>query len=123
MSEPLIPRGRHCASKAEFSALMRHWYDGSDEKTIGPLGQVEGVTTWITVRAGDHKIVVHADTKREGIRRYLELVSQYGPELPWRVQPNRRSGKINKVCVEPDGGETTGFYVYTARPLKEPAVV
>jgi hypothetical protein len=120
MSEPLIPRGKHCASKAEFAALMRHWYDGSDEKTIGDLGQVAGVTTWITVRAGSHSIVVHADTKREGVRRFLELVSEYGPEFPWRVGPSR-TGKIDKVFVEPDGSETKGFYVYSAKPLKEPA--
>ncbi|HEY7076361.1 MAG TPA: hypothetical protein VH418_13370 [Solirubrobacteraceae bacterium] len=118
----LITRGTHCASKAEFSALMRHWYDGSDEETVGDLGQVQGVTTWITVRAGTHTIVVHADTKREGVRRYLELVSQHGPEFPWRVGPSR-TGKIDKVFVEPDGSATAGFYVYSAKPLKEPAAV
>lgn len=122
MSGTLIPRGQHCASKAEFSALLRHWYDATDEKTIGDLGQVAGVTTWITVRAGGHDIVVHADTKRDGVRRYLELASQHGPELPWRVQPSSK-GKIDKVCVEPDGSPTKGLYIYTAGVLKEPVVV
>jgi hypothetical protein len=118
----LIPKDSHCASKAEFSALLRHWYDGTDEKTIGDLDQVKGVATWVTVRTGGCDVRVHADTNRDGVRRYLELVGLHGPELPWRVERSQK-GNINKVCVEPDATPTKGLFIYTMEPLEEPGVI
>lgn len=115
-----IDRDTHCESKAEFAELLRGWYDSTDEKTIGDLTAVTGVTTWVTVRTGGRDFRVHADTSRDGIRRYLELVGLHGPTLAWHVEPSR-SGNINKVCVEPDKSPTKGLFVYATTPLDEPA--
>jgi len=106
-----IERDTHCESKAEFAELLRRWYDSTDEKTIGDLTVVKGVTSWVTVRTGGRDFRVHADTSRDGIRRYLELVGLHGATLPWHVERSR-SGKINKVCVEPDKSPTKGLFVY-----------
>lgn len=118
----LIPRDTHCESKAEFAELLRRWYDSTDERTIGDLTQVKGVTTWVTIHTGGRDFRVHADTNRDGIRRYLELVGLHGPSLQWRVEPSQRRN-INKVCVEPDGAPTKGLFIYAMKELDEPTVV
>jgi hypothetical protein len=118
----LIDRDTHCESKAEFAELLRRWYDTTGKKTIGDLAQVAGVTKWVSVRTGGRDFRVHADTNREGVRRYLELVGLHGPGLAWYVERSR-SGRINKVCVEPDRSATKGLFVYATTPLDEPAVV
>jgi hypothetical protein len=118
----LIDRDTHCESKAEFAELLRRWYDSTEEKTIGDLNVVKGVTTWVTVRTGGRDFRVHADTTRDGIRRYLELAGLHGPTLAWYVEPSR-TGKINKVCVEPDRSATKGIFIYAMKELDEPAVV
>lgn len=112
----LIEKDTHCESKTAFADLLRRWYDETTEKTLGDLDQHPGVTTWVKVRTSGHDVRVHADTNRDAVRRYLELVSELGPELPWRVERGRR-GTLNKVVVEPDGQPTKGLFIYTIEPL------
>lgn len=40
--------------------------------------------------------------------------------MAWQVRPNR-NGRINRVCIEPDGSDTPGFYLYTKQALESPA--
>ena len=118
----LIPKDTHCASKTEVAELFRRWYDETGERTIGDVGKYPGVTTWVTVRTGGHEARIHADTNRDAVRRYLELVAELGPELPWMVRRGGR-GTLNKVCVEPDGSPTKGLFIYTMVPVPEPIVI
>lgn len=116
---PLIAKDTLCPSKTAFAELLRRWYDETAEKTIGDLDRYPGVTTWVKVRTSGYGVRVHADTNREAVRRYLELVSEIGPELPWRVDRGQR-GTLNKVAVEPDGTPTKGLFIYTIEPLPHP---
>ena len=110
-------------SKAEFSALLRHWYDGTEQKTIGDLDQVKGVATWVTVRTGGRDVRVHADTNRDGVRRYLDSSACTGQSCPGGWSEAAEKGNINKVCVEPDATPTKGLFIYTMEPLEEPGVI
>lgn len=112
----LIPKATVCDSKTAFAELLRQWYDETEETTIGDLSTHPGVTTWVKVRSSGHDVRVHADTNRAAVRRYLELVSELGAELPWRVEHGTR-GTLNKVCVEPSGVPTKGLFIYTVDAL------
>jgi hypothetical protein len=118
----LIAKDTFCGSKTAFATLLRSWYDQTDEKTIGDLERYPGVTTWVKVRTSGHDVRVHADTNRAAVRRYLELVSELGPELPWQVARGAR-GTLNKVAVEPDGRPTKGLFIYTIEPLPHPMTI
>jgi hypothetical protein len=115
----MIRRGTTYASKRQFEEALKRWHDGTDDPTIGDTVRYPGVTTWVRVLTAGVEIHVHADTTREAIGRYMELVSQRGYGLPWHVRQGR-GGKINKVCIEPDETATKGLFVYTAAPLSEP---
>jgi hypothetical protein len=117
-----ITKDTTCESKEALAELLRGWYDGTAERTIGDVGNHPGVTTWVRARAGGHDVRIHADTTRDAVRRYLELVGQYGPNLPWRVERGLR-GTINKVCVEPGGLPTKGLFIYTTEPKPHPMVI
>jgi hypothetical protein len=41
--------------------------------------------------------------------------------LTWYIEPSQ-SGKINKVCVEPDRSPTKGLFIYATTPHDEPAI-
>jgi hypothetical protein len=112
---------RHRESKTEFADLLRRWHDDTREETIGDLRR-NCVTKWLTVSATGNRCVVHADTSRVAIRRYLELVAKFGPDPGWRVERGRRE-TLNKVCVEPDGSPTPGLFIYTARTFGSPTVI
>lgn len=118
----LIRKGTHCDTKQKFADILRRWYENTNEDTIGDLRSHYGVTTWMTVSASGHRCVVHADTSRDAIRRYLELVEDHGPDLSWRVERGRR-GTLNKVCVELNGAPTPGLFIYTARAFESPASI
>jgi hypothetical protein len=111
-----IPKGTRCASKIEFERLLRSWYDETDERTLGDAGV--GVTTWIVVSVGGRDVRVHADTTRDAVRRYLELVAERGPGLPWLIRQGQK-GTLNKVWIEATGA-TKGLFLYTAEVLAEP---
>jgi hypothetical protein len=118
----LIAKGTLCDSKTAFAELLRRWYSDTEEKTLGDLDRYPGVTTWVKVRTSGHDVRVHADTNRDAVRRYLELVSELGPELPWRVERGQR-GTLNKVVVDPDGQPTKGLFIYTIEPLPHPMTI
>jgi hypothetical protein len=114
---PLISRGTVCSSKHEFERLLVRWYTETSENTLGD--PTSGVATWITVRVADLEVYVHADTNREGVRRYLELVDQLGPGLRWHIR-HGRTGTLNQVRIEPDATATKGWYLTTAEALPDP---
>jgi hypothetical protein len=55
-------------------------------------------------------------TNRRGVRSYLDLVKEHGPELDWHVDENRR-GRIKTIHLGPERGAIPGFFLYTDRPV------
>ena len=115
-----IPLGQRCQSKRDFAEILRRWAVETDEETIGAVGTY-GRRAWLWVTVNTYECHLNADTKRDAVQHYLHLVQLHGADLPWRIRPNR-NGTINKVCVERDGSETPGFYLYVRPPLRRPAV-
>lgn len=115
----MIPKGTRCDTKLEFEHLIRQWYDETLENTLGDLTKYPGVTPWIFVRTSGRDVRVHADTSRDAVRRYLELLGESGTSLSWQVRRGAR-GTLNKVCVEPDGSPTKGLFLYTVEPSPDP---
>lgn len=114
----MIKKGTRCESKAEFTQLLRKWFQTTDEATIGEFNGKMGVTHWITVSVKGCEVRVNSDTTREAIGHYLSLASKCGDEFPWTVTTNQR-GILNKVCIRPDGKPTKGLFMYTIETLPE----
>jgi hypothetical protein len=108
----VIPRGTRVTSKSELAALLDSWHRDEGESTIGEVGRFGG-KAWLVLDFPDlpRRARVNADTKREAVRDYLDDVARRGPEVPWRVVPNRR-GAINKVVYTEDASDPPGWYCY-----------
>jgi len=113
-----LPRGVRVSGKREFAALLRRWHNQSQAKTIGDVGCFGG-TACITVRLGDHDVVLNVDSKRSAVATYLDHVRRLGPDLPWRVVANNR-GTVNKVVFSDDPADAAGWYQYLRTPLAQP---
>jgi hypothetical protein len=118
---PLVSRGIECASRAEFTELLRRWFDRTSEPTIGDPGKFGG-KAWVWVRLDGQRCHLNADSTRAGIGRYLQLARELGPKLPWRVVANNR-GRVNKVVIEPSGEPTPGLFLYTTNALPAPTTL
>ncbi len=116
-----ILEGHRCASKEEFTEVLQQWFLEAMEPTVGDVGTY-GRRAWLWVTLAGHEIHLNADTKRNAVRRYLDLVRTHGAHMPWHVRPNR-NGILNKVCVEPDGTETPGFYLYLRQPVEQQTTI
>ena len=113
-----LPRGVRVSGKREFADLLRRWHNQSQAKTIGDVGSFGG-TACITVRLGDHDVVLNVDSKRSAVATYLDHVRRLGPDLPWRVVANNR-GTVNKVVFSDDPADAAGWYQYLRTPLAQP---
>jgi hypothetical protein len=113
-----LPRGVRVSGKREFAGLLRGWHNQSQAKTIGDVGCFGG-TACITVRLGDHDVVLNVDSKRSAVATYLDHVRRLGPDLPWRVVANNR-GTVNKVVFSDDPADAAGWYQYLRTPLTQP---
>jgi len=100
----------HAVSRAEFHRRLRSWLDDTDESIVGP-NDVPGVTPWLHVRDNDRLFALHADTTRDAVRRYMDLVSLHGDELKWEVTTSRR-GNPTALLYGPQGVRHTPFYFY-----------
>jgi hypothetical protein len=86
-------------------------YRRGDRRTTEP--EVPGVTPWIYVQEGKDLYIRHADVSHEAVRRYLDLVDQYGDGLEWTIVTNQR-GRKNAVAYGPNRERVTPFYLYLA---------
>src|SRR5687768_10271642 len=96
-------------SKAEFHDALRQWLDTTTEETIGDAEF--GQTAWLHVRDGGATYRLNADTKRQGVADYLQLVDRFGDDLKWTIRPNR-DGRENAVGYGPDCETVQRFYHY-----------
>lgn len=104
----------HPLSKHEFHQRLRQWFDNSDDLIVGPEN-IPGVTCWVYVRDGSDIFGLHADTKRDAVGRYLQLVEQYGDTLQWEITESQRD-KRTAVVHGPKKVRDTSFYLYYVGP-------
>jgi len=113
-----VPRGHQCTDEADFTELLRWWFETTDEATVGDVGTFGG-KPWVHVVVGDEPCHLNADTNRYGVRRYLDLVRAHPDGLPWSVIANTR-GKVNRVALGPGREKVEYLYLYTDRDLSTP---
>lgn len=118
---PEIERCHVCEDRADFVELLRWWLETTDEQTVGDVGTFGG-KPWILVETGSVRCHLNADTKRAGVRRFLELHQQHGPQVEWQVIANAR-GAVNRVAIGPEAEKVKGFYLYTDEELPSPAMM
>jgi hypothetical protein len=115
---PEIERGHVCEDRGDFVELLRWWLETTEEQTVGDVGTFGG-KPWVHVRAGTVGCHLNADTRRAGVRRFLELVAAHGPGLEWHAIANSR-GKVNRVALGPDKEKVQYFYLYADEDLTAP---
>ena len=94
----------------EFERKLREWYAASEPRdTVGPPANYPG-RGWVFALEFGRRFRLHADSTREGVGRYLELLELY-PGMDWWVGVNERGGK-NKVSFGPEREVIPGFYFY-----------
>lgn len=108
---PRTDRG-HAVSKSAFHEQLRDWIESTRDAIVGSE-EVDGRTAWVHVRDGLRMFVLHADTRRASVERYLELVALHGDDLEWTVVPSQR-GKMTAVGYGPDKVRHKPFYLYFA---------
>src|SRR5712672_1217629 len=87
-------------TKREFHQLLRAWLSSTSDGVVG-AEEVDGRTPWIHVRDGTSTFVLHADTRREAVERYVQLVTLHGDELHWEIAPSQR-GNMTAVVYGPE---------------------
>jgi hypothetical protein len=119
MTADHLPPGTTCENRTAFADLLRAWFESSAETTIGEVGTFGGKAL-IHISLNGQACHLNADTRRDGVRRYLELVREHGADLAWTAAANNR-GKVNKILVGPHQEAIRFFYLYTDEDL--PATV
>jgi hypothetical protein len=97
-------------TKAEFHRRLRDWIENSGEDQIGST-EVYQQTAWISVRDGDKTFGLHPDTKKDAVKRYLDLVNRHGDDIAWQLT-NTRKGNLRAVLYGPLEVRDESFYLY-----------
>ncbi|MDF1798672.1 MAG: hypothetical protein P1V81_05815 [Planctomycetota bacterium] len=106
------PRRSEPSSKAQLAAALAAWLETSDAPTLDS-GAKDGRTPWAYVRSGTGLFVLHSDTKREAVQRYLQLVAEHGDDIAWTIGPSTR-GNWTTVRYGPSEELLRAFYLYVA---------
>jgi hypothetical protein len=104
-------RRSQAISKSEFHARLRIWLADTHDIAVGPEEISYKGAGWVYVRDGSDIFVLHADTPREAVYNYLQLVGRYGDDLRWEVAESRRH-KMTAVVYGPENMRLTPFYLY-----------
>ena len=96
--------------RQDFDSWLFNWYKNTNEETIGDVGNF-GQQAFLWVEDNDSKFRLNADTKREGVEEYLDLLKENNNLLTWSVVANLK-GKINKVAFGENKIKIRGFYLY-----------
>jgi hypothetical protein len=108
---PMEKIGRdHALSKSEFHERLVDWFKSTDDLCVGAESDYAR-TGWVHVRHGLTTFVLNADTKREAVYEYLQLVDCYGNDLSWEVVESER-GKMTAVAYGPENYRIKSFYLY-----------
>ena len=96
-------------TKQEFHKRLRRWLDNTDDPVIKP--DVLPPTRWVHVRHGGDVLFLHADTPRDAVARYLQLVARYGDEIEWHITIGQK-GNPTSSLYGPDKVPVKSFYLY-----------
>ena len=105
----MLKLGHHYANRADFDAALASWY-----ATARPEQWIEpgAYTRKPSVRV-DHQGVtfeLKAETNREAVGRYLELLRKHR-DIEWTVVPNAR-GRFNKFALGSPPRTVEKFWMY-----------
>jgi len=93
-----------------FDAWLSNWYKNTNEKTVGEIGNF-GQQAFLWIEENEVKYRLNADTKREGVKEYLDLLDENNNSIKWTVVANLK-GKMNKVAFGDNKIKIRGFYLY-----------
>jgi len=97
-------------TKVEFHARLNRWYRETGEGLIGDPA-ADGRTAWLWVRDGHRLARLFADTTREAVRQYLDLLALHHGTVDWHVVPSS-TGNLTKVAFGPERVTFDGFHLY-----------
>ena len=112
-----IDKDHQCTSEDDFVELLRWWLEKTDEDTIGDGEKFSG-TPWVRVTIGGVPCHLNADTRREGVEKFLQSVADEGGASFSVVANTRRN--VNKVAVGQSKQIWRYFYLYTDKALAAP---
>lgn len=99
------------ASVNGLEAVLRRWYERSDQPTVGDVAGYGGSPV-IAVHTADVDFVLNRDTKRSAVGAFLNAAERAGAAelLDWWVVPGSRGGfrRVSYVGNAP----TPGWYAY-----------
>ncbi len=97
-------------SKRQLHNMLQQWLRETDEKQIGDEA-VQGRSPWVFIKECGQIFRLHADTKRSGVKEYLQIAEDHERMIEWRIVRNQR-GRMNSVAFGPDLIRPRGFYLY-----------
>jgi hypothetical protein len=97
-------------SKKEFNRRLKKWFTGTEETQIGSKTAYKK-TPWVYVKDEADLYYLNADTKREGVAKYLSLCKKYGHDMKWFIVLNR-NGKLNSIAYGTKDNRIKRFYLY-----------
>jgi hypothetical protein len=92
----IMTRNLNILDRQSFDSWLLNWYQNTNEKTVGDIGNF-GQQAFLWVEDNSTKFRLNADTKREGVKVYLDLLKENNNALNWSIVANLK-GKINKVA-------------------------
>lgn len=105
-----MTKNSNILERQDFDLWLLNWYENTNEKTIGDIGNF-GQQVFLWVEGNGFKFRLNADTKREGVEVYLNLLKENNNSLNWSIVANLK-GKINKVAFGENKIKIPGFYLY-----------
>ena len=70
--------------REEFHRALRVWLDDSFDDLVGDPGSHAG-TAWLWVRHGGDRYYLQANSRRAGIRQYINLVEESKGDPDWAL--------------------------------------
>jgi hypothetical protein len=108
-------RRREATSKSEFHQRLRDWLDNADDKVIGPEGINTPELAGSNVRDGFNILVLNADTPRDAVDRYPDMVIRYGNDLQWN-RAESQGREMTSVEYGPEKLRCKSFNLYYVWP-------
>jgi len=75
------------------------------------------------VQVGSYTCRLNADTKRDGVQKYLKIVDRHAPDAQWHVRMNQNGTNYNKIHFGHDVECIPGFYLYVVPALEAPTTI
>jgi hypothetical protein len=97
-------------AKAEFHSRLRRWYRDTDDAVVGDPA-AHALTAWIWIRDGHRLARLNADTTREAVGLYLELVRSLPGDVEWSIVTSAR-GNLTKIAFGPERVILPAFHLY-----------